>query len=240
LNDDESTWARLVAPGGGSGRGMLWIPEVNDEVLVAFEHGDPNFPVVIGGLWNGKDAPPKDGNKSGADKWVSGDGKVNQRVLMSRSGHVISLDDTQGGEQIRIYDKSGKNYLTVDTTSNKITVHSQGNLELTAEQDIAIKAVNGKISMNAMQDIATESSQGNISVKAQVGNISTTAQQGNISTSANVGNISVEAQLGQATITGNGGATISSLKSTSITGTTGVTVTGGPSVSVTAASISLG
>ena len=58
--DYESHWARVAAPGNGASRGTVWIPEVNDEVLVAFEGGDRQRPFVLGGLWNGKDTPPPD------------------------------------------------------------------------------------------------------------------------------------------------------------------------------------
>ena len=51
--NDESDWARLCAPVSGPDRGMLFVPEVGDEVLVAFEHGDMRMPIIVGGLWNG-------------------------------------------------------------------------------------------------------------------------------------------------------------------------------------------
>jgi uncharacterized protein involved in type VI secretion and phage assembly len=55
---DESSWARIAAPMAGKQRGACFLPEVDDEVLVAFEHGDMRFPYVLGALWNGQDAPP--------------------------------------------------------------------------------------------------------------------------------------------------------------------------------------
>ncbi|MHC5732095.1 MAG: phage baseplate assembly protein V, partial [Nostoc sp.] len=57
--DHASNWARVVAPGAANGRGFDCLPEVNDEVLVGFEHGDIHRPYVLGGVWNGKDAPPE-------------------------------------------------------------------------------------------------------------------------------------------------------------------------------------
>ena len=100
ISDDvESDWARVVSPMAGAGRGLYILPEVDDEVLVAFEHGNPSTPYVLGGLWNGKDKPPE----------ANSDGKNDIRVLKSRSGHVIRLDDTAGAERIEIVDKSAKN-----------------------------------------------------------------------------------------------------------------------------------
>ena len=57
-DSDESTWARVATPGGGVQRGLQWIPEVGDEVLVGFELGDKTRPMILGGLWSRKDKPP--------------------------------------------------------------------------------------------------------------------------------------------------------------------------------------
>ena len=103
---DESQWARIAAPMAGKDRGVYFLPEVDDEVLVAFEHGDPRFPCVIGALWNGKDAPPA----------TNSDGKNNVRVIKSRSGHIIRLNDEDGKEMIEIIDKSEKNSIIFAVT----------------------------------------------------------------------------------------------------------------------------
>jgi uncharacterized protein involved in type VI secretion and phage assembly len=76
----ESTWVRVVAPMGGGGRGFMYIPEIDDEVLIAFEHGDPHRPYLIGGLWNNKDKPPK------SNSAIAPNGKVDERLIQSRSG----------------------------------------------------------------------------------------------------------------------------------------------------------
>ncbi len=55
----ESDWVRVVQPAAGAGRGFYWLPEVSDEVLVAFERGEAHRPYVVGALWNGKDKPMK-------------------------------------------------------------------------------------------------------------------------------------------------------------------------------------
>jgi phage baseplate assembly protein gpV len=96
----ESNWARLVSPMAGPGRGFEFIPEVNDEVLVAFENDDINKPYILGSLWNGKDKPPEASNKI-----VASNGKVQKRIIHSRSGHRITIDDSDGKEKISIIDK---------------------------------------------------------------------------------------------------------------------------------------
>ncbi len=128
---DESHWARVAAPMAGQGRGVYFPPEVDDEVLVAFEQGDVRFPYVLGGLWNGKDAPP-DPNEGGEN---------NVRVIKSRSGHLIRLTDQDGKEKIEIVDKTGKNSIVFDAAANTVTVAS--------DKDITLSAPNGAIKLDA-------------------------------------------------------------------------------------------
>lgn len=80
-----SNWARVVSMGAGSSRGADWLPEINDEVLVSFEHGDIHRPYVLGGVWNGKDAPPA----KVEDAIV--DGKVRLRTIKTRTGHQLQF-----------------------------------------------------------------------------------------------------------------------------------------------------
>jgi phage protein D len=145
-SEHASDWARIVAPGGGPGRGIEFLPEINDEVLVGFERGDILYPYVLGGLWNGQDAPPL---KSGDA--VRG-GKVQQRMLRSRTGHTILLDDSDSGGGITIQDKDG-NKIVLDTAANslaitfkgEVTVKSQGSLKLEAQGAVEIKGTGVKI-----------------------------------------------------------------------------------------------
>jgi uncharacterized protein involved in type VI secretion and phage assembly len=128
--DAESNWARVATPMAGAGRGCYFLPEVDDEVLVAFEHGSPEFPYVVGALWNGKDKPPVSNSDGGNDV----------RVIKSRSGHVIRLTDTDQAEQIEIIDKSAKNSIVISTKDNRITI--------TADADIVIRSTGGKLQLS--------------------------------------------------------------------------------------------
>jgi uncharacterized protein involved in type VI secretion and phage assembly len=139
--DDESYWARVVSFMAGKERGALFLPEVDDEVLVAFEHGDIAMPYVLGALWNGVDVPPE----------TNSDGENNVRVIRSRSGHVIRLNDKDGEEMIEIIDKTEKNSITISAKDNKITI--------TSDKDIEFSAKNGKISLDA-KDVEIKSSAG--------------------------------------------------------------------------------
>lgn len=142
--EDESNWARVISFMAGKERGAFYLPEVDDEVLMAFEYGDINIPYVIGSLWNGKDKPPI----------TNDDGKNNFRIIKSRSGHIIRLDDTDGKEKIEIVDKTEKNMIVIDSKENKISI--------TSEKDIEISAPKGKVTIDAKEIEAKSSSSAKI------------------------------------------------------------------------------
>lgn len=152
--DDESFWARLVMPMAGRERGFLTIPEVNDEVLVAFEGGDPTRPYILGGLWSAQDPLPE-----GTRDVLDGSGGVNQRLWRSRSGHLFVFDDGDGQESIQIIDKTGKNHIIITSSDNKLDVQLEG--------DIAVTSRTGKISVSAEKDITIESSTGKVTLKGR-------------------------------------------------------------------------
>jgi uncharacterized protein involved in type VI secretion and phage assembly len=132
-DEQESDWARIASPMAGAGRGLFLLPEMEDEVLVAFEHGDIGRPMVLGGLWNGKDQPPAD----------NADGANNLRLIRSRSGHTVRLDDSEGAERIEIVDAGGNNRIVIDTAANRIAIDSA--------KDIALRAPQGKILLECLE-----------------------------------------------------------------------------------------
>ncbi len=139
-----SNWARIASPSAGNGRGMLFMPEVDDEVLVAFEHGDLSYPYIVGILWNKKDKLPEgSGEIMASDKK-----KIDQRIIRSRSGHLIILNDKQGEEQIVIQDKTKKNSITINSKDNSMTIKSEGDLVLEA---------GGKVVLNSKGDMSLTS-----------------------------------------------------------------------------------
>lgn len=153
-DQDESHWARVAAPMAGKERGFYFLPEVEDEVLVAFEHGDARFPYVLGALWNGKEAPPAKND----------DGKNNIRVIKSRSGHIIRLTDEDGKEKIEIIDKSEKNSIVLDTAKNTMTITSEKDIVFSASKG-TIKLDGQKIEIKSSADTKIESGAG-MDVKA--------------------------------------------------------------------------
>jgi phage protein D len=129
-----SDWVRSVQL-GGTGGGGVFSPDVNDEVLVAFEQGLLDRPYVIGGLYNGVDRPsPHD------TKLVDGtSGKVNRRSLASRAGDRLELLDTANGPSgVRVSTGDGKLKLQLDRQKTTITVHSDGTVNITAAKKVTV------------------------------------------------------------------------------------------------------
>jgi len=153
LSDEvESAWARIAAPGAGPGRGIYWLPEVNDEVLVAFEQGDANRPYVLGGLWNGQDRPPL------ANDQALANGAVQRRVLKTRAGHTVTLVDgdeaaviveTAAGHRLTLADQekrvclqtAGGLVLSMDDSRREVTLESSGNLTVKSGANLTVEAM---------------------------------------------------------------------------------------------------
>ena len=168
--DAESDWARLTGVGAGPEAGLLAVPEVGDEVLVAFEHADFNRPFVLGGLWNGKHAiPPEGAGAASGEKplvrtWHSRTGhymamfdNADEKVeVITAGGHQILLDDankkveilTSGGHKITMDDQgkklelvsSGGHKVTMDDNGRKLSVESTGDLEVKAGMNMKLQA----------------------------------------------------------------------------------------------------
>ncbi|MFN6486777.1 MULTISPECIES: VgrG-related protein [unclassified Nostoc] len=155
-----SDWARVVAVGAGKNRGFDCLPEVNDEVLVGFEHGDIHRPYVIGGVWNGKDAPPE----KVRDSVTSG---VRLRTIKTRVGHTLQFIEedkgtskkgirveTEYGHKIYLNDSQrcieietkGGHRIKMDDMAKSVSVKSTGNMSLDAAGNIDISA-NGTITV---------------------------------------------------------------------------------------------
>jgi len=133
----ESYWARLSTPMAGDDRGLVLIPEVGDEVLVAFEREDLRFPYILGGLWNGQDKPPI----------ANDDGKNDKRILQSRKKHYLLFNDGSTGVVELRHEKGRKitlddngfvvedekgNSVKVDSNSSSMTIEAKGQLSIKA------------------------------------------------------------------------------------------------------------
>jgi len=144
FEDQQTDWARVASPMAGKDRGFFFRPEVGDEVLVAFENGDPRCAYVLGALWSKVDTrPPDDGN----------DAQNNWRFIKSRSGHIVKLDDTKGAEKIEIIDKSGNNKIVIDSATSKIEITCTGDMDIKAGGALKIEATTVDIKATAAMTI---------------------------------------------------------------------------------------
>jgi phage protein D len=165
-DDYESDWARVVQPGAGKGRGWVTLPEVNDEVLVAFEHGDVRRPYVIGGLFNGVDKPPL------ANDHIDGSsGAVNCRQFTSRGGHVIRFLDGTDKQGIVIETKGAKQEITLDAKGSRVQIKCDGAIEIEAGKDLKLAAPKGAIEIEAGKDLKLAAPRGGVELKGGKGAI---------------------------------------------------------------------
>lgn len=158
--DDEHVlnWARVATLMAGNSRGTLFVPEVGDEVLVAFHMGDIRQPIVIGSLWSKQQAPPP-----------GKDDKNNIRKIMTRAGHQLIFDDTEGNEKISLQTKKG-HVLELDDKEKTITLRDESkanviHIDASAKNEIQIKSNKSVISVSGKGDITVES-QNSIRLKA--------------------------------------------------------------------------
>ena len=157
----ETPWARVLTPMAGSGRGAYFLPEVNDPVLVVFEHGDMERPIVIGGLW-GERFPTPEKNKAGAN---------NTKLIKSRSGHRVIFDDKSGNEKVTLVDRTRSNKIVLDSKNNSLTLECTGTVTIKASGNVVMEA--NTLAMTATKSLSltagdklTWKSGGNLTVVA--------------------------------------------------------------------------
>ena len=135
---DETFWARVATPIAGKAHGFSFIPEINDEVLVAFDHGDLRSPFVVGSLWNSTDRPPTGNARGGSAVQLQlSDGK---RLTFDKSG--IALDDGHGN---KISIEGGTGRITIEAASSialkapQISIESSSSLELKSSGKLTLQ-----------------------------------------------------------------------------------------------------
>jgi uncharacterized protein involved in type VI secretion and phage assembly len=132
-------WARMATLFAGDNRGSWFIPDVGDEVLIAFEHGDPRRPYVLGGLWNGQDRPPERISPNNEKK-----------TLRSRNGVVITLEDKSGTESLLLKTPGGQQVTLKDGPGAIIIEDSSGNSIKLEAAGVTVTAA-AKVTVNASQ-----------------------------------------------------------------------------------------
>jgi phage protein D len=201
LSDDYvSDWARTVQPGAGKDRGGMVVPEVGDEVLVAFEQQDFGRPYVLGGLFNGVDTP-----KSGGEVLVdSSSGAINRRSMVSRRGHRVDLLDADGRtEGISLRSADEKLVLTLDAVGTAITLHSDGTVLIEGAQGITVDAKSSPLQLKG-DSVAISAKSGGVDIASTGGSVTVAAG----TTLGLKGATSTLEGTGQVTVKGGATATV--------------------------------
>jgi len=146
----DSHWARLAMPMGGNERGFVFIPEVDDEVVVAFEREDLRFPVILGSLHNGKDKAPV----------ANDDGKNDKRIVQSRKKHYLLFDDGSRGAVTLKHEKGREvtfdddGIVLKDENGNQVRITStSGAMSIEAKGPLSIKGANVTIEASGTLDL---------------------------------------------------------------------------------------
>jgi len=194
----ETWWARVAGAGGANERGLYVLPEINDEVLVLFEQGDINRPLVVAGLWNGVDAPVHPIGE------VLKGGKVNQRIFQTRVGHFLLFQE-EDHASIRV-ESAGEHVVLIDDDDKKIEITTTGGHNLVLDdQNKKIEAKTTSGHQVLMDD------QGNkIEIKTPMGNTVVLNDQSSSVTVKSMGNMTVEA-MGSMTIKSNASMSIETM-----------------------------
>lgn len=149
LDDNyESDWARITQLGAGPDSGAHFIPEVNDEVLVAFEFGDIRRPYVVGSLYNGKDKP-----KLGDGLFDNG--KVKRRGFISRKGHKFIFFDDANKTGLAFISSDGKLKISLNETNSEIHIKSAGKVRVESQQDMTLES-QANLNLKAGQGLKVE------------------------------------------------------------------------------------
>ncbi len=167
-------WARLVTMMAGANRGTWFIPDVSDEVLVSFEGGDTRRPYVIGSLWNGQDTPPDSMDNAGNNY---------RKVLCSRNGVKITLDDSNGRENVTLETPGGQRITLKDGPGMVEVVDSNGNSVKLETTGITVNA-SAKVTINGS---LVEISAGTVTVNAGMSRFSGVVQADTVISNSLIG-----------------------------------------------------
>jgi uncharacterized protein involved in type VI secretion and phage assembly len=176
-----SQWARIATFMAGGDPSKSWggyfLPDINNEVLVAFEHGDINRPVIIGSLWNGQARPPESNEGANAKKLLKTrtgmqilfdeTPGLEKLVVQDKAKNTLTLDSKLGAESITLQDKAGST-IKLDTTSGDIAITHKAGASITLKAD-------GTLNISAPGNIELKST-GNINLEAANVNVKVTGQ----------------------------------------------------------------
>jgi uncharacterized protein involved in type VI secretion and phage assembly len=131
-----SDWAPVAMPIAGKKRGIYFMPEPDDHVLVAFNQGDFDSPYVVGSIWNGVATPPETDRKN--------------RVIKTPGGHTLRFEDTNGSKKV-ILKSDGGHHITIDDTTKTITVSDSG-----GSNQVVIQSQGGTVNVKAATKVVVD------------------------------------------------------------------------------------
>lgn len=149
--------AHIASFMAGNQRGALFLPEIQDQVLVAFVNGVADAPVIIGSLWSQRDKPPE----------TNADGENDVKLIKTRSGHQVRLVDRTGEESIEIIDKTGNNRIRISSKDNLVTIKAPDGgivldaktISITSKNELRLQSTDSKVNIEA---------KGNTTIKGQI------------------------------------------------------------------------
>lgn len=155
-SNDTTPWIRIAQPHAGDSKGFYFIPEKNEEVLVTFEDGNAEKPLVVGAGYNGAAKPDS--------SFISSSNYY--KVIQTLTNHTIFFSDDPNNQTLLIANDQNQNQILLDYTNNQIIIKSQGDIHIQADQDIELKAgqdinitADGNINIQAQQQMQVQSTQ---------------------------------------------------------------------------------
>lgn len=139
---------------GKEGKGLFWLPDEGDKVLVTFEHGDASRPVVVGSTWSGQAPPPEATNGQ------------NRKVIQSKTGMRVEFDETPKQERLVLTDKPGGSRIVMDAATGDVTIEAKGNIRLIAGAGAEQGSDKGVVLRHANNGSVTFASDGTPTLKS--------------------------------------------------------------------------
>ena len=161
-DQDSPVWARVAVPFAGNNRGAFFIPDVDDEVLVSYLAGDPRFPVVLGGLWNGSDTSPETLGGDRVDRWtITGKAGTRIAIVEEATGSPTIKFSTPGGLTGTMTDEGGGSIEFTNNMQTSVKIDTSG---------VTINAPTGTVQITAASEVDVTAPQ--VSVTAAIATFS--------------------------------------------------------------------
>lgn len=187
-NSDEnsSCWIRVSQPWAGKNWGSIAIPRIGQEVVVEFEEGDPDRPIITGRVYNGDQKTPYE---LPANKTQSGTKSRSSKGGSSDNFNELRFEDKKGDEQV--YFHAEKNFDRVVENNDTETIGNNQDIKIGSAQ-----AADGSQTEEIWKDRTTTLKTGNDALTVEMGNRDVVLQMGDLSTDVQMGNVNLTLGMG--------------------------------------------